>query len=103
MGRVSPYAARFRPKAAYGGQQGPLGECPPSLKPGRQFPRLSPRKLERVKGIEPSSSAWKAVALPLSYTRIVAVYRCRLENARPEPDFKYFSNANARASSEKAI
>lgn len=26
-------------------------------------------KLERVKGIEPSSSAWKAVALPLSYTR----------------------------------
>jgi hypothetical protein len=25
--------------------------------------------LERVKGIEPSSSAWKAVALPLSYTR----------------------------------
>ena len=25
---------------------------------------------ERVKGIEPSSSAWKAVALPLSYTRI---------------------------------
>ena len=24
---------------------------------------------ERVKGIEPSSSAWKAVALPLSYTR----------------------------------
>jgi hypothetical protein len=27
-------------------------------------------ELERVKGIEPSSSAWKAVALPLSYTRI---------------------------------
>src|SRR5262249_23255740 len=27
------------------------------------------RSLERVKGIEPSSSAWKAVALPLSYTR----------------------------------
>ena len=25
--------------------------------------------LERVKGIEPSSSAWKAAALPLSYTR----------------------------------
>jgi hypothetical protein len=25
--------------------------------------------LERVKGIEPSSSAWEAVALPLSYTR----------------------------------
>ena len=27
--------------------------------------------LERVKGIEPSYSAWKAAALPLSYTRIV--------------------------------
>ena len=28
-----------------------------------------PILIERVKGIEPSSSAWKAVALPLSYTR----------------------------------
>src|SRR5712671_7186918 len=27
------------------------------------------QKLERVKGIEPSYSAWKAAALPLSYTR----------------------------------
>ena len=27
--------------------------------------------MERVKGIEPSSSAWKAVALPLSYTRAI--------------------------------
>ncbi len=26
--------------------------------------------LERVKGIEPSSLAWEAKALPLSYTRI---------------------------------
>jgi hypothetical protein len=26
--------------------------------------------LERVKGIEPSYSAWKAAALPLSYTRV---------------------------------
>jgi hypothetical protein len=31
-----------------------------------------PQTLERVKGIEPSSSAWKAVALPLSYTRKLA-------------------------------
>jgi hypothetical protein len=30
------------------------------------------KRLERVKGIEPSSSAWKAVALPLSYTRVSA-------------------------------
>ena len=29
----------------------------------------APKKLERVKGIEPSYSAWKAAALPLSYTR----------------------------------
>jgi hypothetical protein len=28
------------------------------------------RKLERVKGIEPSSVAWEATALPLSYTRV---------------------------------
>jgi hypothetical protein len=30
--------------------------------------------LERVKGIEPSYSAWKAAALPLSYTRTRAAY-----------------------------
>ena len=29
-----------------------------------------PTYLERVKGIEPSSSAWKAEVLPLNYTRI---------------------------------
>src|SRR6266851_2991137 len=29
----------------------------------------SMKRLERVKGIEPSYSAWKAAALPLSYTR----------------------------------
>jgi hypothetical protein len=29
--------------------------------------------LERVKGIEPSYSAWKAAALPLSYTRLLAI------------------------------
>jgi len=28
------------------------------------------RKLERVQGIEPWYSAWKAAALPLSYTRV---------------------------------
>ena len=27
--------------------------------------------MERVKGIEPSSVAWEATALPLSYTRLV--------------------------------
>jgi hypothetical protein len=29
--------------------------------------------MERVKGIEPSYSAWKAAALPLSYTRVQAI------------------------------
>jgi hypothetical protein len=27
--------------------------------------------MERVKGIEPSSVAWEATALPLSYTRFI--------------------------------
>jgi hypothetical protein len=31
------------------------------------------KRLERVKGIEPSYSAWKAAALPLSYTRLLAI------------------------------
>jgi hypothetical protein len=31
------------------------------------------KTLERVKGIEPSYSAWKAAALPLSYTRVGAI------------------------------
>ena len=35
--------------------------------------------MERVKGIEPSYSAWEAAALPLSYTRIAL----RLGQARP--------------------
>jgi hypothetical protein len=35
------------------------------------LPGFARRGLERVKGIEPSSSAWKAVALPLSYTRLI--------------------------------
>ena len=38
-------------------------------RPLRPFPQHG-EGLERVKGIEPSSSAWKAVALPLSYTRV---------------------------------
>ena len=31
--------------------------------------------MERVKGIEPSQPAWKAGALPLSYTRMNNTYR----------------------------
>ena len=38
--------------------------------PLHPVPRATFGHLERVKGIEPSSSAWKASALPLSYTRV---------------------------------
>jgi hypothetical protein len=37
--------------------------------------------MERVKGIEPSQPAWKAGALPLSYTRIF----CLVEGTGFEP------------------
>jgi hypothetical protein len=44
------------------------------------------KALERVKGIEPSSSAWKAVALPLSYTRAREAYmRARLRQNLRDP------------------
>src|SRR5450432_2118736 len=33
------------------------------------------RPLERAKGIEPSSVAWEATALPLSYARVTRFYR----------------------------
>ena len=32
--------------------------------------QLDVKRMERVMGIEPTYSAWKAAALPLSYTRI---------------------------------
>ncbi len=35
----------------------------------RRIRRISCRWLERVKGIEPSFSAWEADVLPLNYTR----------------------------------
>src|ERR1700743_3274529 len=36
-------------------------------------------EMERVKGIEPSYSAWKAAALPLSYTRVRHDLSCRAD------------------------
>ena len=36
------------------------------------------RSLERVAGIEPAYSAWKAAALPLSYTRGGGFDPCRM-------------------------
>jgi hypothetical protein len=46
-----------------------------AVKPGQNpvddgVPNPLKRLLERVKGIEPSYSAWEAAALPLSYTRL---------------------------------
>src|SRR5262245_37973956 len=43
-----------------------------SSRAGRPKYSKHPIQLERVKGIEPSYSAWKAAALPLSYTRVVS-------------------------------
>ena len=46
-------------------------EPPTSRLSGVRSNQLSYRPLERVKGIEPSSSAWKAEVLPLNYTRTI--------------------------------
>src|SRR6056297_2540537 len=43
----------------------------PLLYPTELWAQLIKVELERVKGIEPSQPAWKAGALPLSYTRIL--------------------------------
>jgi hypothetical protein len=45
--------------------------------------------LERVKGIEPSYSAWKAAALPLSYTRARPInYHARRAASTSDPHEK---------------
>jgi hypothetical protein len=60
---------------------------------------LPPQKLrnrrrgKRVKGIEPSSSAWKAVALPLSYTRNAYIQAESTGTAFLEPLCKSTSTA----------
>jgi hypothetical protein len=54
--------------------RGPLpyqGSALPLSYMGRSFKTVfDPKCLERVMGIEPTQPAWKAGALPLSYTRI---------------------------------
>src|ERR1700759_4753995 len=50
---------------------------------GRWPMMLMSVELERVKGIEPSYSAWKAAALPLSYPRIPSSTNTALR--RPQP------------------
>ena len=67
------------------GQSGPRAQVPDLSPTESEKPRTSDKRvlaetgrdlfvragrlMERVKGIEPSYSAWKAAALPLSYTR----------------------------------
>ena len=45
--------------------------------------KIASLRLERVAGIEPAYSAWKAAALPLSYTRLGLVQM--VEEAGFEP------------------
>ena len=47
------------------------------------FNGISPKKLERVKRIELSQSAWKAEVLPLNYTRLYMVGKTGFEPATP--------------------
>src|SRR6476646_7364152 len=70
--------------AKIGFQHESLEAEPSARQRGTGGSQLSPRGLERVKGIEPSSSSWKAVALPLSYTRInAATYRKLVSRCLP--------------------
>jgi hypothetical protein len=48
----------------------------------RQAAKCAMRNLERVPGIEPGYSAWKAAALPLSYTRADPEYTIRAAEGR---------------------
>src|SRR5580698_1264697 len=43
---------------------------------------LRERRLERAKGIEPSSVAWEATALPLSYARASASLACEIADRK---------------------
>ena len=43
------------------------------------------KQLERVKGIEPSQPAWKAGALPLSYTRMIKKLWSGRRDSNPRP------------------
>ena len=63
--------------------------------------RFVRKRLERVKGIEPSSSAWKAVALPLSYTRRNASHVS--ENSPLRLDFPNRASEGAKARGRVAV
>ncbi len=84
----APHSPRSSPKPSASPSPSPSPSASPSPEPSpspSQSPEPSPSptpeparvlravrttlRVERVKGIEPSSPAWKAGALPLSYTR----------------------------------
>ena len=50
----------------------------PAFQPRLLQSTISKEDLERVAGIEPAYSAWKAAALPLCYTRLVYLLNIRL-------------------------
>ncbi len=78
------------------------GRCSIQLSYRRKF------KVERVMGIEPTQPAWKAGALPLSYTRISPKFQAKviiphlhhrvkpkLYKKAPNPDFFWEFGADA--------
>ena len=55
------------------------------------FGRSAIPPLERVKGIEPSQSAWKADVLPLNYTRLSVFINILQKNEKSSRVLKFFS------------
>jgi hypothetical protein len=47
---------------------------------GGLFFQPGPTVMERVMGIEPTPSAWKAEVLPLNYTRVLSKHLILLQN-----------------------
>ena len=52
--------------------------------------------MERVKGIEPSSVAWEATALPLSYTRTGSEFYPRAQQETRDREMKFSVNGEIR-------
>ena len=70
-----------KPSRVWSGKRGSNPPPPPwqgGALPNELFPhmRLKFRKMERVMGLEPTISAWKANVLPLHYTRVLSCKWC---------------------------